>query len=564
MLRLALKPKLLQVKNSVLHPGAGLARRRFFIILLLSVFISCFSLMGSASFFAAARQLALPAGIEFYMLLQPFITLIFGMIFLSSCIAALHVLFASKNLELFCASPLTPRKLLTVKTFDIFVNSIWMLALFCLPPLIAMSYVIFESATFFFWSLLLILPFILLPVLWSITLIVILMRFVPLGYLRVILFAGLSVLFALSYGVIQVVGDAQAGLPRLMSVARLASFTSNPLNAYLPSHWLALGIGQFSNEGWLSHLSQLGKLYGFFIFSAILTFSIFRSHYPAALARALDNKSSLRLNSRQSQSFLRLITPCLSTPMRALLQKELKLFARDITQTLQFLILTGLCLLYLYNFKSTGIMINNGLGDPGSWHIALLVINLLMAGFIITAICTRFVFTSISMEGQSFWIINSAPISTANFIKAKFKLWFIPVGLIACVVFTSGAMAIQVPVGFVIVTALTSWVIVFGIVGLAIGFGCVFSQFDWEHASQLSASLGGLAFMLVSMTLVMLDAAIALVTMVYTNILLPSQSSLMNNLIHALGIGALLLLNFMAYKLALRTGLRSLQKNLQA
>jgi hypothetical protein len=43
------------------------------------------------------------------------------------------------------------------------------------------------------------------------------------------------------------------------------------------------------------------------------------------------------------------------------------------------------------------------------------------------------------------------------------------------------------------------------VVGLAIGFGALFANFEWEHHSQLAASGGSLFFMIVSIGLVFLN-----------------------------------------------------------
>jgi fumarate reductase subunit C len=50
-----------------------------------------------------------------------------------------------------------------------------------------------------------------------------------------------------------------------------------------------------------------------------------------------------------------------------------------------------------------------------------------------------------------------------------------------------------------------SWVIAYGIVGLAIGLGAHFANFDWDHPSQLAASFGSLVFMLLSVVTIFIN-----------------------------------------------------------
>jgi hypothetical protein len=51
--------------------------------------------------------------------------------------------------------------------------------------------------------------------------------------------------------------------------------------------------------------------------------------------------------------------------------------------------------------------------------------------------------------------------------------------------------------------AFAAVVICYGIVGLAIGFGALYSHFDWEYSTELAASFGGFVFMLCGIMFVM-------------------------------------------------------------
>lgn len=77
------------------------------------------------------------------------------------------------------------------------------------------------------------------------------------------------------------------------------------------------------------------------------------------------------------------------------------------------------------------------------WQGFLVVSNIAMGAFVITAACTRFVFPAVSMEGQSFWMPQSAPIEISDILKAKFWCWLVPIATMSSVIFSIGAMAIN-------------------------------------------------------------------------------------------------------------------------
>ncbi|MBN8550682.1 MAG: hypothetical protein J0M12_15305, partial [Deltaproteobacteria bacterium] len=108
----------------------------------------------------------------------------------------------------------------------------------------------------------------------------------------------------------------------------------------------------------------------------------------------------------------------------------------------------------------------------------------------------------------------------------------------------------------VIINALSSWVICYGIVGLAVGMGAFFANFDWEHASQLAASFGSLVFMLFSTLLILMNLMPAGL-LIFLRTLKNSGYTFSNtNWYAAVTCGALLLiyLNFIAARWALNLG----------
>jgi ABC-2 type transport system permease protein len=92
--------------------------------------------------------------------------------------------------------------------------------------------------------------------------------------------------------------------------------------------------------------------------------------------------------------------------LRSLLLKDVKTFVRDTTQWSQLLLLLALVVVYLYNFS---VLPSNFTFATFYLQNLFSFLNLGLAGFVLAAVAVRFVFTSVSGEGQAFWIIRSSP-----------------------------------------------------------------------------------------------------------------------------------------------------------
>jgi ABC-2 type transport system permease protein len=194
------------------------------------------------------------------------------------------------------------------------------------------------------------------------------------------------------------------------------------------------------------------------------------------------------------------------------------------------------------------------------WNIFLLLTNIALGSLVVTSICSRFVFPSVSLEGQSFWLLQAAPLSIRDVLKAKCKSWTLPVSCIGGVIFISGAMALNADIPLVLASCVAGIIICQGLVGLGIGLGAFFSQFEWEHSTQISTSLGSFIFMMISMLVLSLNM-VPLGCMFGAYLLFPEIQSAQSQVLLVLGVGLLITyaLNKGVYWWALSTGARALQ-----
>lgn len=181
-----------------------------------------------------------------------------------------------------------------------------------------------------------------------------------------------------------------------------------------------------------------------------------------------------------------------------------------------------------------------------------------MGAFITTAVCTRFVYPSVSYEGRSFWVLQASPLSAADILQLKFRCWLLPITVLSTIFFVSGAIVIGGALWVVLINAFTSVVMCYGITGLALGLGAAFAYFEWEHPSQLVAGFGSFVFMLCSIGLIfvsMIPAGFVLFRHTHED---PAPLGFLTIVLASLA--ALVIFNVFVAKFSLRKGAESLER----
>ncbi len=119
--------------------------------------------------------------------------------------------------------------------------------------------------------------------------------------------------------------------------------------------------------------------------------------------------------------------------------------------------------------------------------------------FFISALILRFVFPSFSQEGNTSWIIGSAPIDLKKIFRQKslfYATLLAAMGAIAIMIYAiplSIAGEVLVPLTVVIIIG----IITLNMVGLSLG--TIFINFDTDDPQRLSTSAPGVGFILISL-----------------------------------------------------------------
>lgn len=234
------------------------------------------------------------------------------------------------------------------------------------------------------------------------------------------------------------------------------------------------------------------------IIAAIL-FAIFvaiaRTSYFRAFVRARESLAPMAIGATSTMHLFDRLFARADPPLRAMLGKEVRTIGRDVAQWSQVFLMAALLFIYLYNIR----MLPLG-GDARAAFVAYA--NLGMAGFVIAAICLRFAYPSVSAEGKAFWILQTAPVSYGNFLRVKVAVYAAPLTILSLILTAFANVLLDANAVVWTFTLIGASLIAVTLVSLGVGLGALAPQFNIENPLQVGLSLGGFAYMAVSMAYV--------------------------------------------------------------
>ncbi len=234
------------------------------------------------------------------------------------------------------------------------------------------------------------------------------------------------------------------------------------------------------------------RIFATALIAFILFAAVARSAYFIAFVRARESMAPTAIGAKPLTVWVDLLYAKASAPTRALIAKEVRTLTRDVAQWSQLFMMGALLFIYLYNVR----MLPLG-GDSRATIIAYA--NVGMAGFVVAAICLRFAFPSVSAEGKSFWLVQVAPVSYRDLLRVKLLVYGTPLVLLSLLL---TAFANLILAATPIVWAFTipfAAIIAITLVALGVGMGALSPNFGAENPLQVGLSLGGFAYMAVSL-----------------------------------------------------------------
>ena len=428
-------------------------------------------------------------------LLSMVIMTFFALLIFSSIVTSLSKFYLSRDLVLVHSLPVTPGKIFLARWIETTIDSSWMVIVYSLPVFLSYG-VVYKAGPFYYGILsLAILPLWLIASGISALFVVLTALLLPAGRLRTVF-----VLFGFSIFVVLLIAFRLMRPEQLVNPDAFASLVlyfkslETPSSALLPTTWVYDSIRAALTGSPERTFFHLGLSWSFSFALIYTTTWLAGKAYFQGYSKSQTSQERLFKSRVFSGSRENILLRFLSGPTRALITKEVKTFYRDQTQWPQVFLIVALIAVYLYNFSVLPLE-QTPIKTVYLQNI-ISFLNMGLSAFVLTAVAARFVFPAVSIEGDAFWIVKSAPVSIRIFLWIKFFVYYLPLLALAEILIVLTNILLQVTPFMMGLSVITIFLMVPGVVAMGVGLGAIYPDFQSENPAQSVTSFGGLLFMI--------------------------------------------------------------------
>lgn len=410
----------------------------------------------------------------------------FSMVTVSSLLTALSTLYYSYDLRFLMKAPVSLRAVFLDKSLESAFFASWTIGLVLAPYALALLRVERLGWGFLGAFALSVPPFLLLAASWGIAFTLVLLWLFPSSRTRDVVWVLSSLSLTVAYGLVRFAQPERLIRPdALKVVTEYLHFLQAPTAPYLPSWWLSEGLRLAAEGAWggwaLRALALWGAAAAVYAGLVALAGILYFEGYSGAQEGALR---------KRVHAFERLPESLLlgAGPLAGLLWKERVAFFRDVKHWSQILLIIGLVFVYLFSIRRLPL-------DSPDLRSLISFLNVGTAGFVLAALGLRFTFPAVSLEGRSWWVLRSAPVSIAQLMRQKFLFSALPTLLVSLTlgVMTNRILSADRFTGWLSLGALV--LISLAITAMGVGLGALFPRFHVENIHQIESSVGGFVYM---------------------------------------------------------------------
>ena len=477
----------------------------------------------------------------------------FFLLIISSLVISLGSLYRSRETEYLFSTPLSVPLLFTGKFIDIIVFSSWTILVMALPILYAYARTRdFGTLDYAIAGVLILLPFVLIAASIGTTFAILLRYLSKRANISVLIVAGVALISLILYLIITFSQPTQFQIQFTEDFRALNLFINNfnlNTNPFVPNYWFIQGLGALVTRSTGDFVMFAAALITSACLSLSLLYIVVDKFYFRTWLISLEQRQiALKPAETTVQTPHSMLFKPSRSQERTLLHKDILIFVREPAQWSQLLIIVVLLMLYFINLHFIP-----GDIDIEIWRTILFLMNFGICGLILATLAVRFVYPSISLEGDSFWVLGSSPVSTATLFKEKFISSFITFFVIAETVAATSVWLLALEELYRILTFGGIFLMSIALSCLAIGFGAAFPDFSENNPGKIVSSPGGILTIAVSLTYVAVMIALTAVPIHrYTMYLVAGGAFPQNELI--VSIIAAVILNALTIALPLHMG----------
>lgn len=426
--------------------------------------------------------------------------ILLSVLLISTTISSFSIFYLSDDLMLLVSSPVPVGPLYFARFVEMVVHSSWMVLFFGLPVLLAFG-AAYEASWDYYLAVVALFPaLVFIPGAIGSMIATILTSLFSARRSRDLLVVLVVLAFIAVYLLVRTMRpESLLDGESFGTMMEFLNMFQTPESKLLPSQWMTgFLFPLLEGKGvpvWTPALAVWTTSLAFISLNCWLGSWLYLPSFDRAQTGRVRNRPASMGSRRILGSWLDAISMRSRGLTGPLLVKDLRVFLRDTNQWLQLLLLGALAAVYVLNFTYLKLA-------EFSWF-TLYIINHAMVGLVLAGVAVRFVFPAVSLEGRAWWIVRSAPIGLDELLHSKLIIHFVPLAILGVLLSILSCLVIDVPLAFGVMSVGLVLSVALCISAIGVGLGGVFPKFTAENPAKIPTGVGGVVFMISSMSFVL-------------------------------------------------------------
>ncbi|RPI88070.1 MAG: hypothetical protein EHM41_02625 [Chloroflexi bacterium] len=269
-------------------------------------------------------------------------------------------------------------------------------------------------------------------------------------------------------------------------------------NSWSPISWAGRGLVELGNGNWLPAILFTSLTIGLaglaFYFSLTTAEKLYYSGWASVQLGTRRKKTSKHETLEKNQR-LRLFEKILPAPVRAIVVKDILVTRRDLRNMSQVVTPMIFGLIYAVMMLRGGDDAPLGRGEAppfvlevikSAWIYGSVGISL----FVGWSLNSRLALLGFSLEGKSYWLLKTSPVSAGKLLLSKFLIAYVPTILMGMLFLLGITLVRKAPYSIVLYALPAIALILAGLTGINLAFGVKGANLDWENAQKISTRKG--------------------------------------------------------------------------
>jgi len=479
-------------------------------LLILAVFVGSYLLSNYL-----LRELRSPVIMESGIDLAPFIEAIPGVIlagvFLLTMMASfrllLQALYLAKDMDFLVAAPIPIRSVFLAKLLEAVLPNFILVLVFGLPVLLSLG------ADGGFHIIYYLLVFVVLACISlaaagiSSLLVMAIVRIFPAKRVaEVLTFLGAILILAISQSINLMSNKLESLSPEQITAG--SSLLTSLNSPWMPLAWGGRSLVNFGQGDWASGAVYLALTIGLsgilFWFALNIAERLYYTGWASLQVGTQRKKNHRVADHREVNSMkVNIVERMLPTEVSAIMGKDFKLLQRDLNNLSQVIGALIMGIVFTVMLLRSGGEPPAGKGEAPALFMALLRSGMAYGSMVIGlfvgwAFIARLALVAFSMEGRSYWILKTAPVSTGKLLGAKFLMAYLPTLVLSWIYLLGIAFLQKAPLGTILYGLPSVALILAGLDGINLAFGVRGVNLTWTDPRKMENGVAGVLGMILS------------------------------------------------------------------